>query len=535
MAIVEPINLAEARHALASTPRQMVVDGSSFKGGSMNRLNLDWATRILSADQEIRSSLTAMRARSRELANNNDYAARFLNKVKENVIGPNGIGLQMALDSDLVPNAEKLNETIEDAWDRFCEDPSVDGRMTFVDILQLWLTSQLQDGETFLRKVKGFPHNPFQFGLQFLDPDMVDVSYQTIQKTDVEGGVVSEVRMGIELDEWRRPVAYYVFEGHPSEFASRRRLRVPAEQIEHAFVFKRINQTRGVPWMHSAMTRLNMLRGYEEAELVAARVAACKMAVLTSKTGEDFKGKIIKGGKGGPAEVDVSPASFWQVQEGQDVKPIDWNHPNSGFGDFVKAMLRGAAMGLNMSYSTLTGDLREVNFSSLRQGVLDEREGYRVLQTSAISHCCKPVFKEWLVMAITTGQLQLPAKLPLDMVARAAQWTPRGWDWVDPKKDVDADIESVRAGMNTLKSVAAKRGRDWREDIDQRAKEIQYAKEKGVPIDLTTSGAGGIQGDVADESAPSNPGAGACTDCGALPDGSATNLRTCWSCGMEKE
>jgi lambda family phage portal protein len=217
---------------------------------------------------------------------------------------------------------------------------------------------------------------------------------------------------------------------------------------------------------------------------------------------------------------------------GQEFTPLDWQHPNSGFGDFVKAMLRGAAMGMDLSYSTLTGDLREVNFSSLRQGVLDEREGWRTLQTFAIAHACKPIFRAWLGMAVLTGQLQLPAKMSLDAVARAAQWTPRGWDWVDPKKDVDADISSIRSGQNTLKASAAKRGLDWKEIILQRKAEIEFAKKNNVPIDLTTSGAGTIEGET--EGVTPNGGskgvsAAACTECGEIPDGS--NALKCWSCG----
>jgi lambda family phage portal protein len=291
MPAVEPIDLTSARHALLTErPRtQATADMTSFRGAGQNRLNMDWAIRILSADQEIRSSLMAMRARSRELANNNDYAARFLNKAKQNVIGPNGIGMEIDLEP-VFPGAEKYNDVIEEAWERFCESPCTDGQMTMVDLLQLWLTSMLCDGETFLRKVKGYPHNPFQFAVQFLDPDMIDANYQMRQQTDASGKVIGEIRMGVELDEWRRRIAYYVFEGHPSEFASRKRLRVPAEQVEHAYVFKRINQTRGIPWMASAMSRLNMLRGYEEAELVAARIAACKMGIITTESGDDLGG-----------------------------------------------------------------------------------------------------------------------------------------------------------------------------------------------------------------------------------------------------
>lgn len=494
MASVQPIDLTQARHELLQRPRIRANSQESFKGAHRGRLTADWAIRMLSADQEIRSSLVALRSRCRNLVNNNDYAGRFINKARENVIGSNGICLEMALDAATIPGADKLNRAIEDAWSRFCEKPEASGKLTFVDVMQLWLGTKLQDGEVFIRSVKGYPFNDFRYAVQFIDADMIDVNYQRRQRVDAQTDTVTnDIRMGVEIDEWRRPLNYYMFAGHPAEMAMTQRLKVPAEQIFHAYVFKRVNQTRGIPWMATAMTRMNMLAGMEEAELVASRVAANKVGFFTSKTGDEYPGGK-RNEKNGEIETDLAPGQFEQLPEGVDVHAVDWNHPNAAFPEFVRAMLRGAAMGLNASYATVSGDLRDVNFSSLRQGVLDEREGWKVLQTFAIAHGCRPIFADWLPMAVTSGQLELPSKLPLEVVARSAKWTPRGWDWVDPKKDVDADTGAVRACMSTLSEVAAKRGQDWRKNVDQRAIEIAYAKQKGVPIDLTTAGSGGVEG-----------------------------------------
>lgn len=503
--------------ALASVglTRISAVQGDTFKGGSVTRLNADWTAAIISPDQKVRLTLRIMRERCRNLANNNDHAARFLNKAKENVIGPNGITLEMSLDPAVVPNAVKLNQLVTSAWLRWCEvkkgaGPTVDGRMSFIDASQLWIGTKLQDGEAFVRKVKGYPYNDARFALQFFDADQIDVNWNKFRQVNSGGQVGNEVRMGVEVDEWHRPVAYWAFDQHPAETpSSLRRIRIPATEMEHALVFRFANQTRGVPWMHTAMNRLNMLGQYEEAALVASRLGASKMAALQTRSGDDYapsstaKKKTAASGGGlesrGQVTMETEAGTLWELPEGFEIKPIDWNYPNVAFAEFDNAMLRAAAMGLNVSYSSLTGDLSKVNFSSIRQGMLDEREGWKVLQTFAIEHFYRPTFRAWLEMAVTTGELDLPAKLPLDLVEDAAVWTPRGWDWVDPKKDVDADVASIRSGQNTLKASAAKRGLDWKEVIDQRAREIAYAKEKGVPIDLTTSGAGGIEGATQDE------------------------------------
>jgi capsid protein len=55
----------------------------------------------------------------------------------------------------------------------------------------------------------------------------------------------------------------------------------------------RPNQSRAVPWMSTAMTRLHNLGQYEEAEVVASRVSACKMGFFKPDGGEGYVGDDI--------------------------------------------------------------------------------------------------------------------------------------------------------------------------------------------------------------------------------------------------
>jgi lambda family phage portal protein len=465
----------------------------AYQGASLTRLNADWIGSLLSTDQEIRTSLKRLRARCRQLHNNNDYAQKFVALLKQNVIGPNGIQLEAQLSNDADELADQVNEEIERAWCVWCRtgNATCDRKLSFRDVLNLALESLIVDGEVFLRTVRGFPNNPFKFALQFVDPDQIDVLFERRRVRDERGLVMqNEVRMGVEVDEWGAPVGYWAFTAHPSEGGARREF-IPAADMIHLFVFRRPNQSRGIPWMHTAMTRMNMLAGYEEAELVAARMEACKMGFLTSKTGEEYTGQ--RNPQSGAIEVTVEPGSLGQLPEGVDFKEWNPQHPNAAFGDFLKAMLRGAAAGLNLSYASLAGDLREVNFSSLRQGVLEEREMYRTLQALFVDHVCQPVYQKWVAQAILAKQLALP-EAGLDEYADAdnLRWQGRGWSWVDPLKDVQTAVVARGAGMTSLADVCAAQGKDWRDVIDQISIENEYAKKKGVTLNFDKPGANSI-------------------------------------------
>lgn len=456
----------------------------AYQGSNLTRLNADWIGSLLSPDQEIRSSLRRLRARCRQLHNNNDYAQRFVNLVKQNVIGPNGIQLEAALqDADGNPK-DTVNTELERSWERWGKfgNTTCDGMMSFIDVLNVLVESLCVDGEVFLRKVRGYP-NDYKFALQFLDPDQVDELFNRPRIVDGQGRLVqNEVRMGVEVDEWNRRVAYWAYDGHPSE-GHGRRTRIPAAEIQHLFLFRRGNQTRGVPFFITAMTRMNMLGGYEEAELVAARVAACKMAFLVSKTGDEYGGQPNSTANGAKS-ITVEPATFEQLPAGIEPKVVDWQHPSQNFPEFTKSMIRGMAVGLNVSYASLAGDLREVNFSSIRQGVLDEREAWRALQTFAVDHFCQPCYEAWLAPALASRQLRLPAAGAADYLD-GVTWQTRGWTWVDPLKDITAAVVARGAGISTLAEIGAQQGKDWRDTIDQIAKENAYAKQRGVELDFS--------------------------------------------------
>ena len=89
-----------------------------------------------------------------------------------------------------------------------------------------------------------------------IDADQVDHLF-----TRAPGNGGDEIRLGVEVDSWGRPTAYYVNPGHPSDFGgSLLRQRIPADQIVHTFDPLRVNQTRGLTWFHPVMMALKTIR-----------------------------------------------------------------------------------------------------------------------------------------------------------------------------------------------------------------------------------------------------------------------------------
>lgn len=466
--------------------------GTSYAGARMSRLTEDWIlASILSADQEVQSSLRTLRARSRELSRDNDLASRYVSLVEENVVGADGMRLQARVTRpDRTPD-NGINQRIEDAFAEWSEpeNASVDGRLSWADIQQLVARTVPGDGESIIRLVGGFRGNRFGFALQLLDADQLDEEYDRPVGTGPNGQRRNEIRMGVEWDQWRRPVAYHLWDHHPSDHTARgrERVRVPAADISHLYRHGRVAQSRGVPWFAPALFKIKMVAGYEEAEVVAARTAAAKGgffvlnddAVVPNPEAPDA---------GGPIRTEVEPGVFDRLPAGWTFKEWDPQHPTTAFSDFHKAMVRGIATGLDVSYTALANDLEHVNFSSIRAGLLSERDAWRKYQAWLVSHLHRRVYLAWLTWALTTGALRLPSR-NRDRWSKH-RWQTRGWPWVDPDKDLSAAAKEIRLGLNSRTRLAAERGRDFEEILRELAQEEEMAREMGVALttDLSTGG-----------------------------------------------
>ena len=459
----------------------------SFNGAKMGRLTAGWSTSITTSDEELRRSLKILRARSRELAQNNDYVERFLEFSKTNIVGNNGIKLQARIIAK-EENGKKIydkvaNDKIESAWEEWgkTENCCVDGTLSWIDVQDLVIESVFRDGEVLVRKIKGKnSQNKFYFALQILEADHLDEEFH---KMLPDGNYI---KMGIEFNEWNRPVAYHLFRKHPGEYSyygqsgANDRIRVPAEEIIHLFKPKRASQSRGYPKLSTAMTRLNMLGGYEEAELTAARVSACKMGFYVKEDGtisEDPEGEVDADGS---LITEAEPGIFETLPAGTKFESWDPQHPNSSFGSFVKSMKQSIASGVGMIYPALAGDLEGVNYSSIRQGNLWDRDTWRRWQTWLIEHLHQKIYEEFLLMAMTSEKIGLPI-IKIKKFNKV-YWQPRGWQWVDPLKEVTANALAIEKGLKTAQDVAAEQGKDIEEVYAQLAAERGLRDQYGVKV-----------------------------------------------------
>ena len=333
-----------------------------------------------------------------------------------------------------------------------------------------------RDGEILIRKIRG-ADNPFGFALQLLEADHLDENHNN----DLGNG--HKIRMGKEYDEWGRCVAYHILKQHPGDtmfatYSYGDKIVVPADQIIHLYLKDRISGSRGQPWLHAAMTSLNMLGGYMEAELTAARIAAAKMGFYEMEdmaTMDDMEAETENDDGTGDLIQSVEPGILEKLPPGVRFTGFTPDHPTNAFPDFVKVLLRSIAASIDVSYNYMANDLENVNYSSLRGGKIDENDVWKDLHQFMIDHFFNPVYDDWLKMAILNKKLDLPfSKLAK---YKSVFWQPRGFQWVDPVKEVASDKMAVASGFKSEQMVVSGLGYDL-ETVYRQQKRAKIMREK---------------------------------------------------------
>lgn len=434
--------------------------------GSGPRLSA-WTGSGAGVNSLIASSGGILRARSRDLARNNPIAKTLSDRWVSNLVGT---GIEPHSEAD----DKEFRDAIEDAWEisRYEFDPL--RSMDIYGIMAQVARAVFEGGECLARFRNRLPSDglfvPLQ--VQLMEPEQLDAGRDAIS---LPGG--RRISRGIEFDEIGAPVAYWLHRNHPGENTGqtifRESVRVPASEIMHVYQPLRPGQIGGLPALSSLLVRLRDLDEYDDAELVRKKGAALILGFITKL---DAAGPLPgdDGGTNGIADSGdpdvgiegMEPGSMMSLNPGEDVKFSEPADVGGNYESFQQSTLRKIAAAAGFMYEQLTGDYRGATYSSLRQGLLEFRRSMEQLQKlMMIVQFCRPLWRRWVRTAVLSGAVQVRggaaafARNPESYMK--ANWVPQSWQWIDPLKEVMADLKALEARLISRQQlVAARYGRD---------------------------------------------------------------------------
>ena len=399
--------------------------------------------------------------RSREIVRTNPYAANAREGFASSLIGT---GIKP---SSLLSDHE-LRERVQALWHEWSAEADAD-QATDVYGLQTIIGSALFDaGEIFVRfrprRTRDGLSVPLQ--LQLLEAEYCDRSY-SMQRPNG-----NEIRCGIEFSGEGRRVAYHFWRQHPGDATSAvrtlERVRVPARQVLHVFIPQRPGQLRGLPRIVPALVKLFLLDQYDDAELDRKKVAALIAGFITqpdvTEEGEPSAINAKDMDDEGVASAEWQPGTMQILGPGEDIKFSDPADVGGNYESFQYRTLLAVCAAMGLPYTSVTGDMLKVNYSTARAAMFELRRRIGPLQRNVIVHqFCRPVWRRWMETAVLAGALDGEVR----ELQSKVKWIPPKWEWVDPLKDRQAEKLAVDAGFKARSDVIEAEGADP-EEIDQR-------------------------------------------------------------------
>ena len=403
----------------------------------------------------IDGNIRAIRYQARNIATSSPLINGYFDTLDKEIFGDNGIVL------DLHTQDSKLNREVEAKWKAWRGNIPYCA-LDFWDVESLSLLYLKRDGECFIY----MNETKEGLSLKVIDPDNVDESVDNPARN---------IHKGIAFDEQDMPVAYFITDSNGQT------QKISAAHILHFFRRFSVSQSRGISSLSSVIYPNFQKDKFKSAELKRARLQS------------EITGFFI------PNEREVIPSfdsdeeeqsqEITQVAEvgkmtyiNDDIKPYfteSHNAPNIEF--FIKQTDKEIAKALGISYSTLTGDLNEVNYSSIRHGSSEQRRQFRGLQNFIIRNLHNKVFEAWLKNEIKRGNIAFKEyRTILDNYA----FKPQGWEYIDPYKETNANRIALESGQKTLSEILREKGKELDSHIQELQKEnevyeILHARKKG--------------------------------------------------------
>lgn len=450
-------------------------------GAGYSRLMKGWNAYLQSIDDAVVFKLGTLRARARQLVEDNGEAAGLLLDFESDIVGPKGARLQFRATKKRGTPLDALNDRIEAAfagWSARAQC-TLDGFDDFASLQRLVIRTVIVDGEFFAIKHRGRQYRD-GYALQVIDADLVDDTYNVAPDRDGVAWV-----MGIKVDRYGRPLAYAVWERHPNSSHRGERREIPASDMLHVYKRLRPGQTRGITWFAPALVTWKLGDQYTESELVQSMLAAAQGGFFESVDGTgSFPMRTVVDANGNkqevPIDLEVEPGVSRALPAGWTFKAWQPTHPTANYVGFMKAVKRIIGRAFGRSYASLTGDLSDVNFSSMRTDRVREMEQNKLHQEDLlVRQFTHVVFSDWLVMADLSGTLGMLPRA-LDELLSYASWMCKGSPWVDPLKDLAAAQLEIQMRINSPQRICAAKGVDFYEVVDEIADAEAYIKSKNL-------------------------------------------------------
>lgn len=458
--------------------------GTSYEAGS-NRGSIEgyFPTRTFSKEREENErQLSSIRANDLVA---NDWAA----KSATNAIVTNAVGTGLKPQSSIAyqelgisaEEANSLQNKMEWLWYEWSEECHYRNNLSFDFLQALAVRSLVRNGE-FLHLPVMELRQGNKFALKIQDIKLHRLCTPSDKKSD------PLIHDGIEITATGVPTHYWIYSPRPSNiilldknYTSADFRRIPAmtghrKAVFHIYLPNEEEEYRGISALSAGIKFFKHFNDAIDYELVAQIIAA-SFPVFISKESKDNLPDYVKTEKKEKEQryyQEINAGSVMYGNEGEKPEILESKRPSQNFLDFCELVLRSASASLGLPYEEVSKDFSKTTYSSARAAMLEAWKMYLVYRSFFEKHYCQPLWNMVMEEAYLRKYLELPKHIDFYKAMPLlcnCRWIGPSRGYIDPLKEVQANIQAINAGLMTRADAIAERGNDFDETVNQLAYE----------------------------------------------------------------
>lgn len=376
-------------------------------------------------------------------------------------------------------------------WAEWCTQAHANGTMHFEDIQFAGLSTILRLGELTHVPVweEPAPDNGRSFALAIQPLSPKRLSTPSDLTTD------PYIRDGVRLNEFGKPVGYWLAAPRPStvstmchsgpqSLATGDYRYIPARighrpGLFHIFRHTEEEQVRGVSCLSPAVKLFRNLTDALDYELLAQVIAASFPVFIGLEEGRpglpDAVREMYNLDESDERErslyQEIEPGQVLYGKPGEKLEVVENKRPSPNFNSFVELILRAQGASMGIPYEVIHKDYSRTTYSSARAALNEAWKVFQLYRGWFARLYCQPLWNMVQEEAYLRGRLVLPASAPDFYEARFlwcnAYWYGPSRGYVDPVKEVQANILAIANNLMTRTEHWAQNGGDFWEGMDQ--------------------------------------------------------------------
>lgn len=503
---------------LSGAGSELSIAGDAYEGASrVSRELAGYSPAIRSADADLLPNKREADARTRDTTRNDAYVQGGATLRKDNIVGSYYMLNAKPVTTVLFGKEDskwedEFQEEVEEKFGLWAESfdnwPDAARQNTLTGQVRMAVDQHTVYGEVLASAewLRDEPR-PFRTALQMIDTDRLSTPPEFIGDKNV--------RMGVRRNQFGAPQGYYVRMSHPSDWLSADSynwkyipIRKPWGRLQmlHIFDQMRPDQSRGIALMVAALSEMKMTKNFRKMVLQNAVLNATYAATIESDLpteaifaqlgGGDMSAERIQeaisgyiGGHfdsigqyvGGSKNLKIDGLKIPHLPPGSKLHLQGAGQGGPLGSEFEQSLLRHIAAALNVSYEQLSRDYSKTNYSSARAAMNETYKAMLSIKRSVADRYASTAYSLWLEEALNKGAItSLRRNMPSFYEGQfkdaycACDWVGASRGQVDELKETQAAILRLNNGLSTLEQEHARLGQDWRKQMRQMKREMEW-------------------------------------------------------------